>query len=138
MDGITLERAGKLVAKGLSTAATDYGRPICIAVMDDRGDLIAFSRHENAPVRSIAISQGKAYTAARMGVNTDAFLERLHREQVLASDFCDPKFTSLPGGAVLKSGTGAVIGAVGISGLKIEEDQAIANMLAALVASGSV
>jgi uncharacterized protein GlcG (DUF336 family) len=137
MDRITLETAGRLVAKGLSTAAADYGRPICIAVVDGHGDLVAFGRQENAPVRSIAISQGKAYTAARMGVNTDAFLERLHREHVLAGDFCDPKFTSLPGGAVLKSDTGAVIGAVGISGLKVEEDQAIANMLASLAASGS-
>ncbi|MDQ2083219.1 heme-binding protein [Xanthobacteraceae bacterium Astr-EGSB] len=137
MGRITLETAGRLVAKGLSMAAVDYGRPICIAVVDGHGDLIAFGRQENAPVRSIAISQGKAYTAARMGVNTDAFLERLHREQVLAGDFCDPKFTSLPGGAVLKSDTGAVIGAVGISGLKVEEDQAIANMLASLAASGS-
>jgi uncharacterized protein GlcG (DUF336 family) len=137
MDKITLETAGKLVAKGLSTAATDYGRPICIAIVDGHGDLVAFARQENAPVRSIAISQGKAYSAARLGVNTDAFLERLHREQVLASDFCDPKFTSLPGGTVLKSDTGAVIGAIGVSGLKIEEDQAIANMLASLAASGS-
>lgn len=71
-------------------------------------------------------------------MNTDAFLERLHREQIQASDFCDPKITSMPGGAVLKSGAGTVIGAVGVSGLKPEEDQAIVTMLASLVASGSV
>ena len=137
MDKITLETAGQLVAKGLSTAAADYGRPICIAVVDGHGDLLAFARQDAAPVRSIAISQGKAYSAARLGVNTDAFLERLHREQILASDFCDPKLTSLPGGAVLKSETGAVIGAIGVSGLKIEEDQAIADLLVSLAASGS-
>lgn len=48
------------------------------------------------------------------------------------------KITSLPGGAVLKSASGAVIGSVGVSGLKPEEDQAIVNILAGLVAAGSV
>jgi glc operon protein GlcG len=138
MDRITLETASRLVAKGTSTATADYGRPICIAVTDGQGELIVFARQEGAPARSIAISQGKAYSAARLGVNTDAFLERLHREKMQASDFCDPKITSMPGGAVVKSGAGAVIGGIGVSGLKIEEDQAIATMLAALVASGSV
>lgn len=138
MDKITLEIAGKLVAKGTGTATVDYKRPICIAVADGHGDLIAFARQEGVPDRCIAISQGKAYSSARMGSNTDAFLERLHREKVQAIDFCDPKITSLPGGAVLKNAAGAIIGAVGVSGLKPEEDQAIVNMLAALVAAGSV
>ena len=138
MDKITLDTANKLAAKGVAIATSDYKRPICIAVVDGHGDLIAFARQEGAPPRSIAISQGKAYSSARLGVNTDAFLERLWREKIQASDFCDPKITSLPGGAVLKSGAGAVIGAVGVSGLKSEEDQAIVTALAALVASSSV
>jgi glc operon protein GlcG len=138
MDRITLETAGKLVAKAKSTASADYGRPICIAVADGNGELIAFARQEGAPSRAIAISQGKAYSSARLGANTDAFLERLHRERLQASDFCDPKLTAMPGGAVLKSGAGAVIGGIGVSGLKPEEDQAIATMLASLVASDSV
>ena len=138
MDRISLETANKLAVKGMSTATADYARPICIAVCDGNGDLLAFARMDGAPSRSIAISQGKAYSAARLGVNTDAFLERLHREQIQASDFCDARITSLPGGAILKSASGAVIGAVGVSGLKSEEDQAIVYKLAALVAAGSV
>ena len=138
MDKITLDTANKLVAKATAMAVADYKRPICVAVVDGHGDVIAFGRMDGAPARSIAISQGKAYSAARLGVNTDAFLERLHREKILASDFCDPKITSLPGGAILKSASGAVIAAVGVSGLKAEEDQAIVNAMAGLVASGSI
>jgi uncharacterized protein GlcG (DUF336 family) len=138
MDTVTIETANKLIAKAIAQANTDYHRPICVAVCDGHGDLLAFARMAGAPARSIAISQGKAYSAARLGVNTDTFLDRLHREQIHASDFCDPRITSLPGGAVFKSTSGAVIGAVGVSGLKSEEDQAIVYMLAALVAAGSV
>jgi uncharacterized protein GlcG (DUF336 family) len=130
MDGITLEAAQKLLDHGAKTAAGDYGQPICIAVVDGHGDLVAFIRQDGAPVRSIAIAQGKAYTAVRLGVDTQAFLERLRREQVQASDFCDPRLTALPGGSVLRDSAGAVIGAVGVSGLKIDQDHTLAGDMA--------
>jgi uncharacterized protein GlcG (DUF336 family) len=43
----------------------------------------------------------------------------------------------LPGGAVLKTAGGAIAGAVGISGLASDQDQAIANALAATFAGGT-
>jgi glc operon protein GlcG len=138
MDTITLATANKLIARALSQAVADYSRPICVAVCDGHGDLLAFGRMDGAPVRSIAISQGKAYSAARLCVNTNSFLDRLHREQIQASDFCDPRITSLPGGAVLKAASGAVLGAVRVSGLKSEEDQTIVDTLAGIVAAGTV
>ncbi|MFL9824097.1 GlcG/HbpS family heme-binding protein [Rhodoplanes sp. SY1] len=133
MNNIDRAAADTLIARAIGQAVADYERPICVAVVDGTGHLVGFSRMDGAPLRSIQIAIGKAYSAARLGVHTDAFLERLHREQVTARDFCDEKITSLPGGAVLKSGDGAVIGGVGVSGLKSEEDQAIVHGLADLV-----
>lgn len=133
---LTLERAQLVVTKAVEMAEQDYKRPICVAVCDKYGFLLAFSRMDGAPVRSIAISQGKAYTAARMGVNTDSFLERLHRENIPAIYFCDDKLTGMPGGCVLKDASGIIIGSAGISGLAPAEDQAIANMMAATIAQG--
>jgi uncharacterized protein GlcG (DUF336 family) len=135
MDGISLETAQKLLDHGAKSAAADYGQPVCIALVDGHGDLLAFIRQDGAPARSIAISQGKAYTAVRLGVDTSAFLERLRREQIQASDFCDPRLTSLPGGSVIRNAAGAVIGAVGVSGLKTDQDQAVAGGMAQLFAS---
>ncbi len=129
------ELAGKLVAAAMAKARADYGRPICVAVCDRYGFLTAFSSMDDAPVRSIQLSQGKAYTSARMEVDTDAFLERLHLKNIPASYYCDDKLTALPGGCVLKNPSGGVIGGVGISGLTPDEDMAIA---AALVALASV
>jgi uncharacterized protein GlcG (DUF336 family) len=70
-----------------------------------------------------------------MGVDTDAFLERLHLNNIPASYFCDDKLTGLPGGCVLKGAGGGVIGAVGISGLTPDEDVAIAKTLVALAST---
>lgn len=130
---ISLQLAQTLVDKAIAKAAADFKRPICVAVCDKYGFLLAFGRMDGAPVRSIALSQGKAYSAARMGVDTDAFLERLNRENIPASYFCDDKLTGLPGGVVLKDRKDELIGGAGISGLKPEEDLAIANIMAAAV-----
>jgi uncharacterized protein GlcG (DUF336 family) len=129
---VNAELAGNLVAAAIAKAKADYGRPICVAVCDRYGFLIAFATMDDAPVRSIQLSQGKAYTSARMGVDTDVFLERLHVNNIPASYFCDDKLTGLPGGCVFKGAEGSVIGAVGISGLTPDEDLTIARTLVAL------
>jgi len=132
MDALTLTKANDLIRIAMEKAAADYGRPICVAVCDAAGFLVAFQRMEGAPLRSIAIAQGKAYSAARMQVSTDALLARLERENIPASYFCDDKITALPGGGVLKDAQGDIVGAAGISGLTSAEDQEIADHLSSL------
>jgi glc operon protein GlcG len=125
-----INAAQQLVSEATRMAAAQYGRPICVAVCDAAGFLIAFAREPGAPVRSIAISQGKAYTAARMGVETVAFHERLQREQLQPGDFCDDRLTALPGGAPIVDTTGQLLGAIGVSGLTAAQDQAIVTQVA--------
>jgi glc operon protein GlcG len=138
MDNLAFKTAHVLVEKAFAIAAAEYGKPISAAICDQYGFLVAFGKMDDAPVRGIAISQGKAYTAARMQVNTDAFLARLHRENIPAIAFCDDKLTGMAGGSVIKNAAGKIIGAAGVSGLKPEEDQIIANKLAAIIETGSL
>ncbi|MCC7547914.1 MAG: heme-binding protein [Burkholderiales bacterium] len=135
MPQLNLDIAQSLVTQAMSKATQDYGRPICVAVCDDRGLLVVFARMAGAPVRSVQISQGKAYSAARMGVTTEAFLARLQREQIQVGFFCDPLLTALPGGSPLKGADGSLAGAIGISGLAAAEDQAITDAMAAQFAA---
>ncbi|MBC7599263.1 MAG: heme-binding protein [Polaromonas sp.] len=121
------ELGRKLVTAATSRAKADYGRQICVAVCDQFGFLTAFVRMDDAPVRSIALAQQKAYTATRMGVSTAAFLARLRSEDIPIGYFCDPLLTALPGGALLTDTTGRVIGAIGVSGLTPAQDQEIAD-----------
>ncbi|HEY6134050.1 MAG TPA: heme-binding protein [Rubrivivax sp.] len=131
MPDLTLERAQALAQSAMAKATQDHGRPICVAVCDDRGLLLAFARMAGAPVRGVRIAQGKAYSSARMGTTTEALLARLHREQIEVGYFCDPELTALPGGSPLKDATGRLIGAIGISGLTSAEDQSITDAMAA-------
>ena len=138
MDVLTLAQANELTRLAMEKAKAEYDRPVCVAICDPAGFLIAFHRQDGAPLRSIAISQGKAYTSARMMVSTDALLQRLERENIPVSYFCDEKLTALPGGGILKNGEGAIIGAAGISGLTSAEDQEIADFLANIAAQSLV
>jgi len=131
MQDLTLERAQALVQSAMAKATQDHGRPICVAVCDERGLLLAFARMAGAPVRGVRIAQGKAYSSARMGTTTEALLARLHREQIEVGYFCDPDLTALPGGSPLKDTTGRLLGAIGVSGLTSAEDQAITDAMAA-------
>ena len=127
---LSLSLAEQMVRLAIEEADARYHRPICVAVCDQYGFLLAFARMDGAPVRSIEISQCKAYTAARTGVDTTAFNDRLQRENIPASFFCDQRFTGMSGGVVLKSGD-RLVGGVGVSGLAPSEDEAIAKLVAA-------
>jgi glc operon protein GlcG len=131
MPELTLDRALALAHAAMAKSTQDHGRPICVAVCDEHGCLLTFARMAGAPERSVRISQGKAYSAARMGVTTVALLARLHREQIEVGYFCDPELTALPGGTPLKDAGGRLVGAIGVSGLTSAEDQAITDAMAA-------
>ena len=136
MSNLDLGHAQDLVQRALAIGREQFSRPICVAVCDAHGFLLAFAREIGAPIRSIAIAQGKAYTCARMGTDTDAFLARLRRDDIQPAYFCDERLTALPGGAVLKNSQGEMLGGIGISGLTSAEDQVIAHAVAARVAAG--
>jgi uncharacterized protein GlcG (DUF336 family) len=138
MEMVSLESAQKILAQAVAKAAKDFGRPISVSVCDQYGFMVAFARMNGAPVRGIEISRRKAYTAVRMGMSTDAFLARLHKEQVEAGFFGDDTLTALPGGNLLKDAAGNVLGGVGVSGLAPNEDQSITEAMAELMKTGKV
>ena len=129
---MSLEMVQNLVSKAVEQANSEFKRPICVAICDTHGLLLAFMRVPGATLRSVPIAQRKAYTAAFMEMDTDAFAERLKRENVSANYFCDEQLTGLPGGVILKDSAGVIVGAAGVSGLTPQEDQSIASMMAAL------
>lgn len=94
------------------------GAPVCVAIVNRTGKLAAFLSLDGTPERAGAIAQSKAYTAMRMELTTQAFHDRLVRENLSIADFCDPGFSTLPGGVPVFDETGRCIGGVGISGRK--------------------
>lgn len=112
----------------LAEAEADGLPPVCLAVCNPDGQLNLFLRMDGAPVRLIAIAQGKAYTAARLGLSTADFSRRLEREGLTAGDFCDSGLTAMRGGVPLLREGRTQLG-LGVSGRSTEADEALALRL---------
>ena len=54
----------RILIEGAAAKAREIGVPMCIAVVDESGTLIAFERMDGGKVTSVTIAQDKAYTAA--------------------------------------------------------------------------
>lgn len=54
----------RLLIAGAARKAEEIGVPMCIAVTDESGSLIAFERMNGGKITSVTIAQDKAFTAA--------------------------------------------------------------------------
>lgn len=63
VDRLDLSDAQRIV-EGARARAMEIGVPMCIAVVDESGNLLAFARMDGAKVPSVAIAIDKAFTAA--------------------------------------------------------------------------
>ena len=124
MNDILYSRIKKLLAE-LDTLASD-GKPVCLAIVDADLSLTALLRMPGVHPRIELMARGKAYTCAKMGCTTAELNERLHREQLTLADFMDPRMTSMQGGVPLLDAVGNIIAGIGISGRRMDEDEALA------------
>ncbi len=69
---LDIEDARSLIA-GARAKATEIGVPMCIAVVDESGQLIAFERMDGGKITSTIIAQDKAYTAAGAKRTTESY-----------------------------------------------------------------
>ena len=54
----------RLLIEGARQKAAEIGVPMCIAIVDEGGNLIAFERMDGGKITSAIIAQDKAFTAA--------------------------------------------------------------------------
>ena len=108
-------------------AKEDGGLPVCAAITDAHGDLAAFGRMDGAPMRSIPLSQDKAFTSIFMDRDTHEFRAMMEGFGFELTWFGNSRLTALPGGVRIKDDEGCV-GAIGLSGRKAEDDQELAEL----------
>jgi glc operon protein GlcG len=116
-----LERAQAIVALVVAEAPS----PVSVYVCDMHGELVAAATMDGAAPDTRLNAQRKAYTAARSDArSTRELAEKVRDDPVERASF-DPFFTFFLGGVAVFDGD-ARIGAVGVSGLPGEEDEALA------------
>ena len=122
---ITTDKA-KQILSAAEAEAKERNWKMNIAVVDPNGDLIHFLRMDGAQVASVAISQGKARTAARYRRPTQVFYNAFETGHPYVATL-DPTLVASPGGFPLIEG-GKLIGAIGCSGGTGDQDALICKV----------
>ncbi len=121
------EEARQIIAAAVQKAG-EIGTPMNIAVMDAGMNLVAFERMDDAWVLSIDIAIGKAYTSAGRGLSTRDIGEKAQPGQPLfgVNTTNDGRVVTFPGGLPLTR-DGKVVGAIGVSGGPVDQDEEVAE-----------
>jgi uncharacterized protein GlcG (DUF336 family) len=100
--------------------------PVSVFVADGHGEVVVAATMDGAAPDTRLNAQRKAYTAARSdAASTRELAEKVRDDPVERASF-DPQFTFFLGGVAAFDGDERV-GAVGVSGLPGEEDEALAR-----------
>src|SRR5580765_6320225 len=129
---ISSELAQKMVNAAVAKAR-ELGVTENVAVLDDGGNLKAFSRMDGAPIPSIEIAQNKAYTAL-FGVPTQDFFDFIQRDPSLLAGIPTLSRVAAYGGGLPIKVDGELVGAIGVSGAPtVQNDIDCARAAIALV-----
>jgi uncharacterized protein GlcG (DUF336 family) len=131
-------------ANAIITAALTHGReakfkPLGIVVLDARGTVKAASISDGSSLARFDIARAKAKGALAFNMGTRG-LEKLAKDRphffAGAVSAIEGGLVPVPGGALIKSAEGGILGAVGVSGDTSDNDEIAA--LAGIAAAGLV
>src|SRR6202790_5058547 len=129
---ISYELAHKMVDAAVAKAR-ELGVTENVAILDDGGNLKAFSRMDGASIPTIEIVQNKAYTAL-FGVSTQDFFNFIQSDPSLLAGIPTLARVAAWGGGFPIKVNGEVVGAIGLSGAPmVQNDVDCATAALALV-----
>ena len=128
---VTLKDARRVIAAA-EKKAEEIGQPMNIAVVDAGANLVAHVRMDKAWIGSIDIAINKAFTSRAFDIDTKthATMSQPDDDFFGIQDSNHGRVMIFAGGIPLKK-NGEVVGAIGVSGGKGKQDQAVAEAGAA-------
>ena len=136
MPQLSLDQADHIIAAALAKGRELGVKPLCVAVLDPGGHLVALAREDGASTLRPQIAIAKAASALGLGISSrkigDMAAERPTFVASLAA--LAPQGLVPAAGGVLAAAEGTLVGAVGITGDTSDNDEACA--LAGLEAAG--
>jgi uncharacterized protein GlcG (DUF336 family) len=134
---LTLEQARKMIGTALEKGRSMNLKPLTVAVLDAGGALIALERSDGASKLRPDIAVGKANGAIALGMGSRAIFRRAQEQPYFVqamNALAGGALVPVPGGVLIRSADGDIVGAVGITGDTSEADEACA--VAAIEAVG--
>ncbi len=129
MTTLTLETARRIADTVLATATDQQLKPIAVAVLDSRGCVKFAAAQDGTSLLRGEIAHGKAYGALALGIGSRAIFKRANEQPYFVdavNTLARGAIVPVPGGVLIQDGSGALLGAVGISGDTSENDESCA------------
>jgi uncharacterized protein GlcG (DUF336 family) len=118
--------AARHVAHAAENEASNNGWPMVIAIVDSGGHLVLQHRLDNAQLGSVEVARQKAETAVRFRRPTRVFEDALTQGGLHLRLLGMTNLVPLDGGIPLVV-DGAVVGAIGVSGMRSDQDAQVAQ-----------
>src|SRR5882757_3444206 len=137
MAELTLDIAGKILDAALAKGVEKKLKPLVITVLDARGCVKVTAAQDGTSLMRAEIAHGKAYGALAMGMGSRALFQRAHEQAYFVSavnTLAQGRLVPVPGGVLILDASGALLGAVGVSGDTSDNDEICA--LAGIEAAG--
>ena len=122
--GLSLAQCQRMMAAALAEAERNHW-PMVIAIVDSAARLMLLARMEQAQGGSLEVAQAKARTAANFKRPTRIF------EEAVAAGGQGVRTLGMPGVCPVEGGLpivleGKVLGAIGVSGMRSDQDTVVA------------
>lgn len=122
---VSLNKARVVIRKTFEKGAEMGLKPLSVVVLDAGGHVQAFERQDGAAPGRYAIAHAKAYGSIMLGMAGTAQMARAE-QQAYFMDAVNGVFGGqtipVPGGVLLRSAKGVIIGAVGVTGDTSDND----------------
>jgi glc operon protein GlcG len=129
---LTLETARRVLAAAEAEAKAN-GWPMAIAIVDCSGHLVLFEKLDQTNLGAVAVAQRKAECAAKFRRATKVFEDTITAAPGGVRLLSLPDVIALEGGVPLLEG-GAIVGAIGVSGMQSGQDGQVASAGARVLA----
>lgn len=134
---LTLDHANTIIDAAFAEGKARNFAPLCIVVLDAGGHVLALKRDERASIYRPEIATGKAAGCIGMGFGGRELAKRAANMPsfITGIQTIFPKgVVPVPGGVLIRSQDGALLGAVGVTGDTSDNDEICA--VAGIVAAG--
>jgi uncharacterized protein GlcG (DUF336 family) len=129
MSKLTLTQASAIADAALARAREPELRPLAVTVLDAGGNPLVVKREEDAGILRPQIAHAKAWGCVGMGQGGAAGARHATRDPAFfaaLATISEGRVAASKGGALIRDAAGELLGAIGVSGERPDNDEAVA------------
>jgi uncharacterized protein GlcG (DUF336 family) len=129
MTNLTLDVAEKMIVAAFAKSAELQLKPLCVAVLDPGGHVIALARQDGASIMRPQIATAKASGALALGISSRKIAEMAAERPTFVAALAPMAVNGIlpaAGGLIIVNSDDEIVGAIGITGDTSDNDEACA------------